>query len=224
MKKILFNDRFGLTQAVLSERKTMTRRIVKGNGIIQAGEIQTIDVINGVVHLVENNYDESCNDDFDEEDDDGHITLKIPYKVDEVVAIAQSYRSITEEEEEINGVLGLYRIGQKYLTMDEMGAGWTNKMFVRADLMPHHIRFTDIKAERLQDISDEDCISEGIRKWTKDEELFKYDLADGFEIFEWRDKPKNPREAFAALIDKVSGKGTWDSNPWVFAYEFELVD
>ena len=33
-----------------------------------------------------------------------------------------------------------------------------------------------------------------------------------------------PREAFAHLIDKVSGKGTWDKNPYVFVYDFELVD
>lgn len=33
-----------------------------------------------------------------------------------------------------------------------------------------------------------------------------------------------PREAFAALIDKVSGKGTWESNPYVFVYEFKLID
>lgn len=32
-----------------------------------------------------------------------------------------------------------------------------------------------------------------------------------------------PRQAFAALIDKVSGRGTWDCNPWVVVYEFELV-
>lgn len=30
------------------------------------------------------------------------------------------------------------------------------------------------------------------------------------------------REAFASLIDKVSGRGTWGQNPWVVAYEFEL--
>ena len=29
--------------------------------------------------------------------------------------------------------------------------------------------------------------------------------------------------AFATLIDKVSGKETWASNPWVFVYEFELA-
>ena len=26
------------------------------------------------------------------------------------------------------------------------------------------------------------------------------------------------------LIDKISGKGTWESNPWVVAYSFELID
>lgn len=30
--------------------------------------------------------------------------------------------------------------------------------------------------------------------------------------------------AYSALIDKISGKGTWDANPFVFVYEFELVD
>ncbi len=33
----------------------------------------------------------------------------------------------------------------------------------------------------------------------------------------------SPCEAFAALIDKVSGKGTWDRNPFVVVYEFEIV-
>lgn len=32
-----------------------------------------------------------------------------------------------------------------------------------------------------------------------------------------------PREAFAALIDRTSGKGTWQSNPFVFVYEYKLV-
>ena len=32
------------------------------------------------------------------------------------------------------------------------------------------------------------------------------------------------REAFWYLIDKVSGKGTWESNPLVAAYSFELID
>lgn len=34
---------------------------------------------------------------------------------------------------------------------------------------------------------------------------------------------RTAKKAYAALIDKISGKGTWDSNPYVFVYEFELV-
>lgn len=145
------------------------------------------------------------------------------YQVGEVVAIAQSYRSITEEEEKINGVLGLYRIGQKYLTMDEMGAGWNNKLFVRADLMPHHIRITDVKIERLQHISDADCLREGIRQNVieyGDKRIIQYTYF-GEKITIWYD---TPHEAFAALIDRISGKGTWKSNPYVAVYEFELID
>lgn len=33
----------------------------------------------------------------------------------------------------------------------------------------------------------------------------------------------SPRDSFSAMIDGISGKGTWASNPYVFAYTFELV-
>ena len=112
----------------------------------------------------------------------------------------------------------------------ESSDGYENKMFVRADLMPHRIRITNIKVERLQDISYEDCLKEGVQKgvigyyvdglkpkdWEKESHI---ETADDkiFKLFPY------PQEAFAALIDKVCGKGTWDSNPYVFVYEFELM-
>lgn len=138
----------------------------------------------------------------------------LPYKVGEVVAIAQSYKNIASNRDEAETVLDLYKIGNNFLTMDEMGAGWNNKMFVRADLMPHHIKITDVKIERLQDISDEDALKEGVFKLTDN-----YFLPSGIaKIF------TSARESFACLIDKISGKGTWENNPWVVAYSFELVD
>lgn len=141
------------------------------------------------------------------------------YKVGEIVAVAQRYKDVVEKRDEAQETLLLYKIGEKYLTMEEMGAGWSNTMFTKADLMPHHIRITDIKIERLQNISDEDCFKEGIFKWDagqKDIPFYSFHYAD---IPDYND----PRDAFAELIDKVSGKGTWESNPYVFVYEFELV-
>ena len=33
-----------------------------------------------------------------------------------------------------------------------------------------------------------------------------------------------PKEAYAALIDKINGKNTWDSNPFVWVYDFEFIN
>lgn len=184
MKKILFNDRFGLTQAVLSGRKTMTRRIVPQSTIDKYALLEDPTII-----------------------DDAR------YNVGEVVAIAQKYSEIGIEP------------------FPFCEAGWRNKMFVCADLMPHHIRITDIKVERLQDISDEDCIKEGVREicvnnnWGNSASHWEFQVT--YEDKLGRTKllrGVNPQEAYAALIDSISGKGTWESNPYVFVYEFELVD
>lgn len=97
--------------------------------------------------------------------------------------------------------------------------GCNNKMFVRADLMPHHIRITNIRVERLQDISEADCLKEGI--WCDDNvglECTTY-WYHGLVNSSFR----TSKEAYASLIDKISGKGTWESNPWVFVYDFELI-
>lgn len=271
MKKIMFNDKYCLTQAVLDGTKTMTRRLLKDGTPL-------------------GNWKET--------------EKSLPYKVGEVVAIAQSYNDIGRPQ------------------YDKFGrdvAGNTNKMFVRADLMKHHIRITDVKLERLQDISEENCLCEGVDAFLKriciaGAETFektadymywlerhdadpgvsycrrcatekaaemnscctgeKYGIGGGCEAeydapcsCEECGKPLKfnfcgntgidlhcldleytsdlhilnqvlsrggedeketvhmfARKAFASLIDKISGKGTWERNPWVVAYSFELVD
>lgn len=127
------------------------------------------------------------------------------WKVGEIIAVSQSYK---------DALMDVSMSNEK---------GWNNSMFVRADLMPHRIRITNIRVERLQDISDEDCLKEGITPI--------YEAGTDKKVIMWyalnnidrKSRYETPREAYAALIDKVSGKGTWDSNPYVFAYDFELV-
>lgn len=205
MKKILFNDKFCLTQAVLGGTKTMTRRAVRRS----------------LLDEYDSWYEDFIYKPVGEEEYlsvDEYVSKRTAYKVGEIVAIAQSYKSIADERDEAETVLDLYKIGDNLLTMDEMGAGWTNKMFVKADLMPHHIKITDIKVERLQDISDEDIMCEGIYRFGKSVYAFERKAEGYLSMFQ------TAREAFASLIDKVSGNGTWESNPWVVAYNFELVD
>ena len=191
MKKIMFNDKYVLTQAVLDGRKTMMRRIIPNcTGIRYSPFVRS-----GI------------------EDNHGY-ELKPKYKVGEVVAIAQSYKDC--------GNMPDYELDEDGYPIMPKKSGFFNKMFVRADLMPHHIRITDIKIERLQDISDKDCLKEGIYEDSGDDEFppsifyeFEGNKDDGFDT---------PREAFASLIDKVSGRGTWLKNPYVFCYSFKLID
>lgn len=202
MKKIMFSDKYGLTDAVLSGCKTMTRRVIKGDYV-------------KIVHL---EYEGSF---IGKTASGDSVILPQPaYNVGEEVAIAQCYDKVyreTDFELTANGRDFIHDELDKMMSMDKPQAGWTNKLFVRAELMPHHIEITGIRIERLQDISEDDCLKEGI---VKTDCVAPY----GFPVGNGKRKNyRTPQDAFACLIDKVSGTGTWNSNPWVFAYTFKLV-
>lgn len=223
MQKIMFNDRYGLTDAVIEGRKIMTRRLIDPMpkdcatvhkncwGANWSDEPMSLVVDRDTGGI----YCKYCGNGVRLHDGGYHYKTK--YKVGEVVAVAQSYERI-----------GLNP--NHYIWLPDLDAfqliskhkGWRNKMYVRAYLMPHQIRITGIKCERLQDISDEDCFREGISEsWYESTDTTTYGYADekkGTAV-----EFDTPRNAFAALIDKVSGRGTWASNPWVVVYEFELM-
>ena len=192
MKKIMFNDKYGLTQAVLEGRKTMTRRVIP----LCENDLIFLKVTDRGEWLFSSR---TCLD--------GAFPA---YNVGDELAVAQAYQTLRWP--------ALPGIDWKAIT-DEVthSKGWSNKMFVKADLMPHRIRITDIKVERLQDISEEDCLREGIVK-TDCVAPYGFPVGNG----KWKNY-RTPQDAFATLIDKVSGRGTWERNPWVFVYEFELV-
>ena len=199
MNKMMFNDRYGLTDAVIEGRKTMTRRI-------ELGESEQEKVIPGGFEVTSRSLKVRKN---------GQLIMSVPfrYKVGEVVAVAQSY-----EQAGIQSWAYLSRPEIDGYQIISTHKGWRNKMYVSADLMPHQIRITGIRCERVQDISDDCCLKEGIR-YVPDVNMFYFKDVSREEGFYFG----NPREAFAALIDKVSGRGTWKSNPWVVVYEFELL-
>lgn len=138
------------------------------------------------------------------------IVCKSRYKVGEVVAITQPYKDIIRA--------GVDMSEAEVRLLKDM-PGWNNKLFVRADLMPHQIRITDIKVERMQDISDEDCIKEGVLY--NESALYKYAFSSrelGWFGF------TTPQDAFQCILKKCcKPKTLWDDNPWVFAYSYELV-
>lgn len=190
MKKIMFNDRYGLTQAVIEGRKTVTRRIMNRQPDPD-----------DIAYMEPKDY-----------------PCQPPYKVGEIVAVAQCYADIHSEL--MIGDFGddCYDSFKNAVVHDK--AGWHNKMFVQADLMPHQIRITSVRPERLQDITDEDCLKEGL-EWQHGANMFyvNYNRTNNSREL----LGDTPREAFASLMDKISGRGTWERNPFVWRIEFKLV-
>lgn len=208
MKKILFNDEFLLTKAVLDGRKTQTRRIVPQKELDKINLFQeeyydaTFDKLEGVELLTHYFLTEKCG--------------KLPYNVGEVVAVAQRMCDVYAEWD-------MAYLGKDTKALMEKFGGspcFNNKMFVKASEMPHQIRMTNVRVEKLQDISDDDCLKEGL-EW--DAKAQSYYAGYSMETGKKNWLGNTPCEAFAHLINKVSRKDVWQENPYVFVYDFELV-
>lgn len=199
MKKIMFNDRFRLTEAVKKGAKTMTRRHVPEKVIVD-GKVWAYS------QMKYSDPHEALR---------AYIVSKAPYKVGDRIAIAQSYHQLEKEIEQLGLPLTLKEEKRK-------SAGYKNKMYVKADDMPDYIIITGVNAEHLQDISDEDCQKEGIyplsdtSSFHKPKTVYTY---IGGKLFD------KPQWAFRSLFIKSGGKREyWEKNEWVYVYEFELVD
>ena len=192
MKKIMFNDQYGLTQAVLEGRKTQTRRIAYqepfkyncNSGICTEGKDKGKLTIN----------------------DGNEIVAKSTYRIGEVVAVAQRYSDIPFAND---------------IFIREVPIGWSNKMFVKSNLMPHQIMITNIRVERLQDISTDDCMKEGIfcSHIEGIDDAFSYDATNDSFVKKWW--YRTPIEAYKMLSCKLHLH--WGINPLVFVYDFVLV-
>lgn len=189
----MFSTTYRLQHGVIAGTKTMTRRVDKKLNHPLVTDISEWGIDEkGKCHLVIT-YSTGLTED-----------VYPPYQIGEEIAIAQPYKDICLTDP-------IFFEGMR------KDAGWSNKMFVAAEYMPHRIRITDINVERLQDISEEDCLREGIVK-TDCVAPYGFPVGNG----KWKNY-RTPQDAFSSLIDRISGKGTWQRNPWVYAYTFELV-
>lgn len=144
--------------------------------------------------------------------------FKPRYKVGEVVYLKEPYSWISLSSRE---PVTVYKYDNEDHE-DEAGCSfltskWKNKLFMPESEARHFIKITDVRAERLQDISNQDCIKEGIFKHISHAKVYWKNGFDGLMY-------KSPRYAYAALIDLVNGEGTWNNNPLVWVYDYELYE
>ena len=205
MKGICFKEE--LFNAVIEGRKTQTRRIIVeveklGNIEVRAYKDGTFGTfVNSVLHSV---------------------NLKPRYIVGDTVYLKEPYYESNLMKKTIE-----YKYNSDLPSDVIKRAKWANKLFMPERYARYFIKITSVRCERLQEISDEDCLKEGI------EEVFGRMNNNGvlnaiepnYEVLYTNgfDTHNSKKKAYAALIDKINGKNTWQSNPFVFVYDFELI-
>ena len=94
---------------------------------------------------------------------------------------------------------------------------WQPSLFMPKAACRIFLEVTNIRVERLQDISESDAVSEGIQptEWG----YVNY-LIDGF-YYNAKNKAK---ESFRTLWQSINGKESWDKNPFVWVVEFKQIE
>ena len=75
------------------------------------------------------------------------------------------------------------------------------------------LEITEVRVERLQDISETDVVAEGIARFPE----------AGWHTEEGHFYAADPRESYAALWCDINGLTAWDKNPWVWVIKFKRI-
>ncbi|MFM5320911.1 hypothetical protein ACET9O_14975 [Aeromonas caviae] len=87
---------------------------------------------------------------------------------------------------------------------------WTPSIHMPREAARILLEITDVRVERLNNISVQDALAEGMDDGSSDAAL----AAGWFE---------KPRRAFRRLWERIYGQESWSSNPWVWVVEFQEI-
>lgn len=109
------------------------------------------------------------------------------------------------------------------------GASCSVKRWVPSIHMPRSacrlvLEITNVRVERLNSISEEDALAEGIRRTDNNfgngPAYCDYMLANLNDVAEWYNRPS---DSFISLWQSIYGAESWQHSPWVWVIEFKVV-
>ncbi len=227
-KPILFSTE--MVQAILEGRKTQTRRILKPQpdfnkawenlgfsenkfGIKTDLEIPDIDVTGNFLGV-------SSPIEIDGFKATGMCIPNIPIKIHkgDILWVRETWQTTWNENKKSWDTI--YKADGGYWIDDDGIMKWKPSIYMPKKRARIFLEVTNVRVERLQDITEEDAIAEGIKKtWINDDIKqckFKNYINDG-------KGSKSPIDSFISLWKKINGEDSWNANPWVWVYEFKQV-
>jgi len=160
-----------------------------------------------------------------------YFYAKPRYKVGEIVYVKEGWTTQYDGIHDDNGYGEyVYKADDAWLDVyDGCSNKWQSPLFMKEEASRIHLEITGIKVQMVQDISWDECIREGISDMVIPENL------ENQEMYRWLEKEAFPdslagiisklKDAYASLWDSINAKKGFplESNPWVFAYTFKVV-
>lgn len=105
---------------------------------------------------------------------------------------------------------------------------WKPSIFMPKQACRIFLKLTNIRIEKLNDISESDATAEGIERWI--EERMK-NKPIHYKVYFQNCKPEDlmsftsdPIDSYKSLWQKINGEKSWAENPWVWVYSFEQIN
>lgn len=98
--------------------------------------------------------------------------------------------------------------------------GWKPSIHMPRYASRIQLEITNIRVERLQDISEVDALAEGIQAYS-DGTYRDYNVPDDM-VFD-HNTFASPVDSYRTLWDTINGPGSWEANPWVWVIEFRRI-
>ena len=213
-KPILFST--PMVQAILEDRKTQTRRIAKWSKKIENPVV-------GFTIFTEKEKGEFAVRGIHENGQYGESIFVLPYKVGDILYVRETWAesAMLEYFYKANGDERI-----------QPTIKWRPSIHMPRAAARIFLKVIAVKAERLQDITEEDAIAEGIENMlASDPEMspiyFKYDVSKKEAMApggHWAHCADGPIHSFESLWKSINGPESWNENPWVFAYTFERIE
>ena len=211
-RPILFSS--PMVRALLAGTKTQTRRVVKG----APEDWSPVQPQVYAPTIVDRHGDEQPGPDaFGAGDAQGDHWIRCPYgQPGDRLWVRETFQRFSEDGEIIYKADKAGFDAMNELKRDEFyEARWRPSIHMPRWASRITLEVTGVKVERLQDISEEDAMAEGIVNAGDD---------NGYQLADTSHYAGTASESYASLWESINGPGSWDANPLVWAISFKRLE
>ena len=213
-KPILFSTK--MVQAILEGRKTQTRRL---HGLDEIKKNP-----NDWTFYYFSKDDKRTFAHFRKQEDNKIKSIfgTSPYQIGDILWVRETWQTTWNENKKSWDTI--YKADGGYWIDDDGIMKWKPSIYMPKKRARIFLEVTNVRVERLKDISEEDAISEGIDK--KGDLYFNYVESEGYFKNSFQKEyfyKEIPKVSFMSLWSKINGIDSWIANPWVWVYEFKIL-